>query len=66
MDIINFLWNNRMRVSCSGYFGEDYKEESAAGCDNCLMPKDEMEATGEILAILPVRRTDEKFGIIIA
>ena len=31
-----------------GYFGEDYKENKCGGCDNCLMPRDEMEIKSEI------------------
>ncbi|VVB92183.1 putative ATP-dependent RNA helicase [uncultured archaeon] len=65
MDIINFCETNVCRRKLLlGYFGEDYTEEKCSGCDNCLMPKDEMEATGEILAILScIEELDEKFGI---
>jgi ATP-dependent DNA helicase RecQ len=65
MEIINFCETTACRRKLLlGYFGEDYKEEKCSGCDNCLMPKDEMEATGEILTILScIEELDEKFGI---
>ncbi len=65
MDIINFCETTECRRKLLlGYFGEDYKENKCSGCDNCLMPKDEMEATGEILTILScVEELDEMFGI---
>jgi len=65
MDIINFCETNvcRRRLLL-GYFGEDFKDKKCSGCDNCLMPKDEMEATGEILTILScIEELGEKFGI---
>lgn len=65
MDIINFCETTVCRRSLLlGYFGEDYKEKKCSGCDNCLMPLDEMEATVEILTILScIEELDEKFGI---
>jgi ATP-dependent DNA helicase RecQ len=65
MDIINFCETTVCRRKLLlGYFGEDYKENKCSGCDNCLTPKEEIEATGEILTILScVRELDEKFGI---
>ncbi|MBU4222087.1 MAG: ATP-dependent DNA helicase, partial [Euryarchaeota archaeon] len=44
MDIINFCdtFVCRRKLLLE-YFGEDYKENNCSGCDNCLMPKDEME-----------------------
>jgi len=43
MDIINFCDTNVCRRKLLlEYFGEDYKENKCSGCDNCLMPKDEM------------------------
>ncbi len=65
MDIINFCETTACRRTLLlGYFGEDYKENKCSGCDNCLIPKDEMEATGEILTILScIEELDEKFGI---
>jgi ATP-dependent DNA helicase RecQ len=65
MEIINFCETTVCRRKLLlGYFGEDYKENKCSGCDNCLTPKEEIEATGEILTILScVRELDEKFGI---
>jgi ATP-dependent DNA helicase RecQ len=65
MDIINFCETTVCRRKLLlGYFGEDYKENKCNGCDNCLMPKDEIEATGEILTIIScVQELDEMFGI---
>jgi len=65
MEIINFCETKLCRRKLLlGYFGEDYKENKCSGCDNCLTPKEEIEATGEILTILScVRELDEKFGI---
>ncbi|MCX9026081.1 MAG: DNA helicase RecQ [Candidatus Methanoperedens sp.] len=65
MDIINFCETTACRRKLLlGYFGEEFEEEKCSGCDNCLMPKDEMEATGEILAILScIEELEEKFGI---
>src|SRR5665811_1293028 len=65
IQIINFCETNLCRRKLLlGYFGEDYKENKCNGCDNCLAPKEEIEATGEILTILYcVRELDEKFGI---
>ncbi len=65
MDIINFCETTVCRRKLLlGYFGEDFKEKKCSGCDNCLMPKDEMEATGEILTILScVEELGEMFGI---
>ncbi|MDD5616569.1 MAG: DNA helicase RecQ [Candidatus Methanoperedens sp.] len=65
MDIINFCETNECRRKLLlGYFGEDYKETRCSGCDNCLTPKDEMEATGEILTILScIEELGEMFGI---
>ncbi len=65
MDIINFCETNVCRRKLLlEYFGEDHKENNCSGCDNCLTPKDEMEATGEILTILScVEELGEMFGI---
>ncbi len=65
MDIINFCETTVCRRKLLlGYFGEEYDEKECNGCDNCLMPKDEMEATGEILTILScIEELGEKFGI---
>jgi ATP-dependent DNA helicase RecQ len=65
MEIINFCETTVCRRKLLlGYFGEDFKENKCSGCDNCLMPKDKMEATGEILTILScIGELGEKFGI---
>lgn len=47
-----------------GYFGEDFKENNCSACDNCLLPKEEMEATGKVMTILScVDEMGERFGI---
>ncbi len=65
MDIINFCQTTVCRRKpLLGYFGEEYDEEKCGGCDNCLMPEEEMEATGEILTILScIEELGENFGI---
>jgi len=65
MEIINFCETTVCRRKLLlGYFGEEYKENKCSGCDNCLIPKEEIEATDEILTILScVRELGEKFGI---
>ncbi|VVB86168.1 putative ATP-dependent RNA helicase [uncultured archaeon] len=64
-DIINFsetaLCRRKLLLD---YFGEEFKENNCKGCDNCLTPKEEMEATGEIMTILSsVEEMGERFGI---
>ncbi|MCX9083440.1 MAG: DNA helicase RecQ [Candidatus Methanoperedens sp.] len=65
MEIINFCETNVCRRKLLlGYFGEEYKENKCSGCDNCLTPKEEIEATSEILTILScVQELEERFGI---
>ncbi|VVB94284.1 putative ATP-dependent RNA helicase [uncultured archaeon] len=64
-DIINFSETTLCRRKLLlGYFGEDFKENNCRGCDNCLLPKEEIEATGEIMTILScVDEMGERFGI---
>ena len=64
-DIINFCETNMCRRKLLlGYFGEDFKENKCTGCDNCLTPKDEIEATDEIITIFScIEELGEKFGI---
>ncbi|HWQ95973.1 MAG TPA: DNA helicase RecQ [Candidatus Methylomirabilis sp.] len=46
------------------YFGEDFKKNNCKGCDNCLAPKEETEATAQIMTILScINEMDERFGI---
>ncbi len=63
--IINFSETNLCRRKLLlGYFGEDFKENNCKGCDNCLLPKEEAEATTEIMTILScIEEMDERFGI---
>jgi ATP-dependent DNA helicase RecQ len=45
------------------YFGEEYKEESCGLCDNCLHPKDAVEAKEEALIVLKaIKVLDELFA----
>ena len=47
-----------------GYFGEAWHEENCGGCDFCLTPKEEFDATIIAQKILSaVIRTRERFGI---
>jgi ATP-dependent DNA helicase RecQ len=46
------------------YFGEDYKQEKCDGCDFCLSPKEEFDATIISQKILSaIIRTGQQFGI---
>ena len=46
------------------YFGERWEEEDCGGCDVCLTPKEEFDATEIAQKILSaVRRTDQRFGV---
>src|SRR5262245_3052153 len=45
-----------------GYFGEEYAKENCGNCDNCLHPKEKMEAKDEAAKILKViKALDERF-----
>ena len=47
-----------------GYFGESWQEENCGGCDFCLTPREEFDATVIAQKILSaVIRTRERFGI---
>ena len=46
------------------YFGEEWEQENCAGCDVCLTPREEFEATEIAQKILSaVVRTGERFGM---
>lgn len=45
------------------YFGEEYKEKDCKNCDNCLNPKEQVEARKEAQQMLKVIKTlDERFA----
>ena len=45
------------------YFGEHYLEENCGSCDNCLHPKEQIEAKAEVLiALKALKELDEKFA----
>ncbi len=45
------------------YFGEEYKEKDCKNCDNCLNPKEQVEARTEAQQMLKViRALDERFA----
>lgn len=45
------------------YFGEDYTDESCGNCDNCLHPKERVEAREDVLKVLKViKKLDERFA----
>lgn len=45
------------------YFGEKWEQENCTGCDNCLTPKENFDATLIAQKILSaIIRTDERFG----
>lgn len=47
-----------------GYFGEEWEGENCGGCDFCLVPKEEFDATIIAQKILSaVIRTEQRFGI---
>jgi len=44
------------------YFGEEYPKDSCGNCDNCLHPKERLEATAQLLMVLnAVNAVNEKF-----
>jgi ATP-dependent DNA helicase RecQ len=52
------------RAYLLAYFGEDYAEEKCGGCDVCLEPEEEFEATIISQKIMSaILRTGEQFGI---
>ena len=51
----------RRRILMS-YFGEDYGQENCNSCDNCLHPKEKLEARAQVAAVLKsVKALDERF-----
>jgi ATP-dependent DNA helicase RecQ len=45
------------------YFGEEYKEKDCRNCDNCLNPKEQVEAREDAVKMLKtIRALDERFA----
>ena len=45
------------------YFGEEYGEENCGNCDNCLHPKEKIEAKDEaVIALKTIKALDERFA----
>lgn len=45
------------------YFGENYGDENCGNCDNCLHPKDKVEAKDNVVKVLKVLKAlDERFA----
>jgi len=45
------------------YFGEEYEQENCGSCDNCLHPKEKLEAKEEAVIVLKaVKELDERFA----
>ncbi len=46
------------------YFGEEYKKDTCANCDNCLNPKERLEVKDSVKITLDaIKELDERFGI---
>lgn len=44
------------------YFGEEYTEENCGQCDNCLHPKEKVEAKDDVVKVMKVvKKLDERF-----
>ena len=51
------------RKTLMSYFGESYTEKNCGSCDNCLHPKDRVEAKEDAVKVLKVvRALDERFA----
>lgn len=51
----------RRRILMS-YFGEEYKTENCGNCDNCLHPKEKVEAKEDVVkAMKVIKKLDERF-----
>jgi ATP-dependent DNA helicase RecQ len=45
------------------YFGEEYEQENCGACDNCLNPKEKVEAKDNVVKVLKVLKAlDERFA----
>ena len=45
------------------YFGEEYPDENCGNCDNCLHPREKVEAREDVLkAIKVIKKLDERFA----
>ena len=45
------------------YFGEEYEHENCGGCDNCVNPKEKVEAKDNVVKVLKVLKAlDERFA----
>ena len=50
------------RRSLLHYFGEDWEEKDCGNCDNCLHPKENIEAKTELVSLLQaIKALDERF-----
>ena len=46
------------------YFGEEYESEKCGNCDNCLHPKEKIEAKDEVVcALKAIKALDERFAM---
>jgi ATP-dependent DNA helicase RecQ len=51
------------RKSLMSYFGEDYTKENCGNCDNCLHPKEKIEAKEDAVKVLKtIKALDERFA----
>ena len=50
------------RITLLYYFGEKYMQENCGNCDNCLNPKEQIEATDEVVrALKAILEVNEKY-----
>jgi len=46
------------------YFGEEYEKDKCGNCDNCLHPKEKIEAKDEVVCVLKaIKALDERFAM---
>ena len=51
------------RKTLMSYFGEEYTEKGCGNCDNCLHPKEMVEAKDQVVKVLKaIRGLDERFA----